>query len=254
MTNFTFKKLLWHNLQYLSANHPEGIIKGIRPVVLVNLENKRFDPSGKSTEEMQEYIQRVISNYLEWYQFVNLLVEERDHDVWVTLLNHLHEWAVVFLRKYDAIIDGDYFDQLRQDLVQETAKTILKSRFPFDVSFMPWARRIMINVGKVMMRVFYRHLSQRDDGQETELIPDPHTIDEYVALTELQVTLRGAMFTLSARQREIIERRYFQDQSFETIAKELKMTLNAVYQRHYHAIRNLANSMTSQNIEYVPLG
>lgn len=253
MTNFTFKKLLRHNLQQLSAHQPEEIVGGIRQVVLNNLENKRFDPSGKSSEEIQEYIQRVISNYLEWYPFVNLLVKERDPDAWISILNYLHEWAAAFLRKYDAIIDGDDFDQLRQDLVQEAANTLLRSRFPFDVSFMPWARRVMINVGKVMMRIFYRHISQREDGQEPELIPDPRTIDELVALTQLQNTLQAALFMLSARQREIIDRRYFQDQSFETIAKELNMTSNAVYQRHYHAIKNLANNMTAQNIEYVPL-
>ncbi len=138
------------------------------------------------------------------------------------------------------------------ELCQETFMKVFRARESYDPSqpFLPWFHRILRNTCFSFLRRHRRlkamSLSTVDsDGEETDfeiLDPDPGPV-ERAESDEAAILLRRALASLSARDREILALRQFQELSYKEIARTLEIPEGTVMSRLYHARRRLAEAL-----------
>jgi RNA polymerase sigma factor (sigma-70 family) len=92
------------------------------------------------------------------------------------------------------------------------------------------------------------------DGNEIELPIIDDRVREEISQTEHRVliscTLQAALDTLSLTDKCIIYDYYLDDRPLEAIAKDLKMTIDAVKQRKRRALHKVREILNSQGITY----
>ncbi len=138
------------------------------------------------------------------------------------------------------------------ELCQEAFLKVFRSRDTYDPSqpFLPWFHRILRNTCFSFLRK-HRRLRSRSlthvdaDGEENDLeivdlAPGPH---EQVDESERGVLLREALSGLSARDREILALRQFQELPDKEIARTLDIPEGTVMSRPHHARRRLAEAL-----------
>jgi len=138
------------------------------------------------------------------------------------------------------------------ELCQETFMKVFRSRDSFDPSmpFLPWFHRILRNTCFSFLRK-HRRVHKRSlttigaDGEEIdfEIVdpgPDPSA---GVEQDERRVLFQQAMGQLSARDREIIALRHFQELSYKEIAGALGIPEGTVMSRLFHARRRLRETL-----------
>lgn len=138
------------------------------------------------------------------------------------------------------------------ELCQEAFLKVFRSRDTYDPSqpFLPWFHRILRNTCFSFLRKHKRlkHHSLShvdDDGDEVDFeIVDPALGPAARAEEgERAGLLSGAMSRLSARDREVLALRQFQDLSYKEIASTLQIPEGTVMSRLYHARRRLAEAL-----------
>jgi len=151
---------------------------------------------------------------------------ERTDQEWIRLLKQDDPQAVLdlwtLLLAYGRALDPD--DPGRDAAVQAywRIKTRGLTQFRFECSFRGYCRRIVTN------EVYRRHKKQPpllELDEELAGEPDP---DPPVDVARLRARLQPCLDQLSAREREIVNLRYSQDQNPEEIAARLGISRNNV--------------------------
>lgn len=131
-----------------------------------------------------------------------------------------------------------------EDLAQETfirAHSRLDS-YDCDRPFIPWARRIAVNLCLNYINRNRRYALSLDDEFESsvsrERIPE-----RALEVRERNASLREALRTLPAHYRAVIELRHFQDQSYLQISEALNIPLSDVKSHLFRARKSLARRM-----------
>jgi len=147
------------------------------------------------------------------------------------------------------------------ELCQETFLKVFRSRDSYDPAqpFLPWFHRILRNTCFSFLRK-HRRLRKTSltgvdgDGDDVDfdivdLAPGPAAD---AVENERARMLRDALEGLSARDREILALRQFQDLSYKEIARTLDIPEGTVMSRLYHARRRLAEALAPL-LEEVPV-
>jgi RNA polymerase sigma-70 factor (ECF subfamily) len=140
------------------------------------------------------------------------------------------------------------------DMTQETFMKVFRARETFREGepFLPWFHRILRNTCYSFLRKRGRlrkiSLSGRRPGAEDEgdyelVDPDSPAPGERAEAAERATAFHEAFETLSARDREMIALRHFQELSYAAIAESLDIPQGTVMSRLFHARRRLREKL-----------
>jgi len=151
---------------------------------------------------------------------------------------------------------GNYEDA--QDLTQEAFVKAYRARESYDPGqpFLPWFHRILRNTcfsflrkrGRLRERSIHARASAQDDGDDTWEILDARAASpsDGAEARETKNVFAGALERLSARDREIIVLRHYQELSYKEIAAALSIPEGTVMSRLYHARKRLRGLLANQ--------
>ena len=128
-----------------------------------------------------------------------------------------------------------------EDLAQEVFIRAYDRIHTFDIEreFGPWIRRVAANL-------CLNHLESQkvtvelDDERDADPAQKPESV---VELKERSDQIRGALASLPAHYRVVIELRHYQELSYEEIAEELKIPLSDVKSHLFRARKILAEKL-----------
>jgi len=171
---------------------------------------------------------------------------EGDHEAFSTLAQKLRGRAFQVARS----LVGSTDDAL--ELCQEAFLKAFKARQSYDPRqpFLPWFHQILRNTCFSFLRK-HRRLKRRsltyrnEDGEDVDFeIVDPspgpgHGVEQ----SERRVLFQRALARLSARDREILALRHFQELPYKEIAATLGIPEGTVMSRLFHARRRLREAL-----------
>ncbi len=128
-----------------------------------------------------------------------------------------------------------------EDLAQETFMRAYNRLEQFDLEreFGPWVRRVAANL-------CLNHLESRrvsaplDDERDADQSQRP---EKQVEVKERSEQIRGALASLPAQYRVVVELRHYQEMSYDEIASELKIPLSDVKSHLFRARKLLAEKL-----------
>jgi RNA polymerase sigma-70 factor (ECF subfamily) len=128
-----------------------------------------------------------------------------------------------------------------EDLAQEVFIRAYDRIHTFDIEreFGPWIRRVAANL-------CLNHLegqkvtAELDDERDADPTQRPESV---VELKERSEQIRGALASLPAHYRVVVELRHFQEMSYEEIAEEIKIPLSDVKSHLFRARKILAEKL-----------
>ena len=128
-----------------------------------------------------------------------------------------------------------------EDLAQETFIRIYSRLDTFDIQrkFGPWVRRAAANLCLNHLES-QKATAELDDERDADESQRPEAIYE---VRERSEQIRGALSSLPAQYRAVIELRHYQDMSYDEIAAELNIPLSDVKSRLFRARRLLAEKL-----------
>jgi RNA polymerase sigma-70 factor (ECF subfamily) len=143
------------------------------------------------------------------------------------------------------------------ELTQETFLKVYKARASFREGepFLPWFHRILRNTcfswlrdnGRIRERsVSARGAGTDDDQADFEIVDVEQGPVEAAEQGERAQAFWSAFRTLSARDREILALRHFEEMSYLDIAAQLSIPEGTVMSRLFHARRRLRDTLEEQ--------
>jgi len=150
---------------------------------------------------------------------------------------------------------GSYEDA--QDLTQEAFIKAYRARASYDPSqpFLPWFHRILRNTcfsflrkrGRLRERSIHATAPGAEDEGSWEILDENAPAPSAkVEVAEREETFAAALERLSARDREIIALRHYQELSYKEIATALSIPEGTVMSRLFHARKRLKGLLASQ--------
>ncbi len=145
-----------------------------------------------------------------------------------------------------------------QDLTQEAFVKAYRARESYDPGqpFLPWFHRILRNTcfsflrkrGRLRERSIHARANAQDDGDDTWEILDVRAASPSDGAEARETTdvFARALERLSARDREIIVLRHYQELSYKEIAAALSIPEGTVMSRLYHARKRLRGLLANQ--------
>lgn len=163
-------------------------------------------------------------------------------------------FEVLLLRHKDKIYRSIYHKirerEIAEDIFQETFVKIIQTlklgNYNEEGKFLPWAMRIAQNLvidyfrkhGRMKL-VSERNAKSDDFNIFSILKMDELNIEQSISKTELETQMIQLIEYLPASQKEIIEKRIFQDLSFKDIAEAENISINTALGRMRYALINL---------------
>jgi RNA polymerase sigma factor (sigma-70 family) len=158
------------------------------------------------------------------------------------------------------LLCGD--ETLASDLAQETLIEAWKClrRYNERCLFFTWLCAILLNRHRnLLRRRLPRPFSAFSSGDRDELedhiasVPDPHSLpDEAAQMREQAARVRACIQALPVKQQQVIQLRFYVDDSLEGIAAALGCSVGTVKSRLFHALDNL-RGMNALNEELAAL-
>lgn len=163
-------------------------------------------------------------------------------------------FEVLLLRHKDKIYRSIYHKirerEIAEDIFQETFVKIIQTlklgNYNEEGKFLPWAMRIAQNL---VIDYFRKHgrmklISERNAKSEdfnifSILKMDELNVEQSISKTELETQMIQLIQHLPESQKEIIEKRIFQDLSFKDIAEMEGISINTALGRMRYALINL---------------
>ncbi|MGV3611249.1 MAG: RNA polymerase sigma factor [Fluviicola sp.] len=163
-------------------------------------------------------------------------------------------FEVLLMRHKDKIYRSIYHKirerEIAEDIFQETFVKIIQTlklgNYNEEGKFLPWAMRIAQNL---VIDYFRKHgrmklISERNAKSEdfnifSILKMDELNIEQSISKTELEKQMIDLIQHLPETQKEIIEKRIFQDLSFKDIAEMEDISINTALGRMRYALINL---------------
>lgn len=220
------------------------LAREIRPIIQINMSRgrvRRFLKEGM--HQPGDYVWRVAEIYERTNAYVREVQVERSEVVWQPLYGKLKRWACSLQRK-------GYHNSWRNvtmtaaECAADAGAQIVSSHFPYDTEFDAWA----------YMLLRYTWLKQLNQGKQLKRVPEEKLVELDVMLPWLNVPvgmsdvqrsnwrfdlLRGIEQLATEARREVVMLRYFENMTYEEIAKRMGRTIGAVYKLHFEAIEEL---------------
>lgn len=222
-------------------------IRAVQRILEINCQQgrvRKFLESG-TADTYEDYVARVAHAYEEQHHYVHLVQEVQDHEIWLELYEQMQKWAYAILTKREFLHPQARF-QHGIDCAAEAAVTVLKRHFPFDVAFGAWVHQIVYYTCLYHIRKEGRAypapqekmvpLDKWEGWLENMVDPNAGEEPEQFALRDL---LLQAIEKLSDSQQEFVLLHYFKGRTFAEIADLTGRSLNAVYQLHHKALKEL---------------
>jgi RNA polymerase sigma factor (sigma-70 family) len=134
------------------------------------------------------------------------------------------------------------------DVVQETfVKAYLAlGEFRGDAGFFTWLYRIAVNLSlnTVRKRQVMNYL--RESELLSKILPSPDDPSASVEHHELESALQRAVATLPEKQKAVFVLRYYDELTYEEIAKILKTSVGGLKANYFHALKKVQEYMRNE--------
>ncbi|MBK7177291.1 MAG: sigma-70 family RNA polymerase sigma factor [Chloroflexi bacterium] len=215
----------------------------IQPVLYINNQRCRIRQykSLRPTGTVKDYVFQVANHYVMDRNYLDAIQKQKSIEVWEPLLEKIRQWTYSFLGKWNLLETTRASFTL--EIAQETGLEIIRSHYPYDSDFDGWACIVTHHVCSKFMKRFgasavidNMDLSEADEwflDSDNTLQSDPE-----IMFAKKQL-LSDAIAQLSANQRSVIWHFYFEGWSLPHIANHLGISTNAIYKRHFDALKQL---------------
>jgi RNA polymerase sigma factor (sigma-70 family) len=225
----------------------------IRPIVSVNLSRGRVHHflREQETHAPSDYVWRVAEVYQRTNEYVHQVQVAKADEVWQPLYDKLMRWAYCLQRKgYHQ--SWTELEMTVAECAADAGAQIISSHFPFDTEFDGWAYTLLR----------YTSLKQLNRSKQQKRVPDTQLIELDVVLTRPQVPtgmtevqrsnwhcdlLNGIERLATPARREVLLLRYYDNLTYEEIAKRMGRSIGAVYKLHFEAIEELKEFFEEDN-------
>lgn len=234
--------------------HGDDVAGELEPVLTRNLKIGRGLPGGLDAGDLlEDYIKVLVRTYQADSPYIRLLQVEKNETAWLELYEQLARWAYAYLcRKH--FQPGDETMELAKEQATEACAQILKTHFPFDVSFALWSRRLLLNVCRKYLRTHGRrakNLPTHDQPVEdmAEFLPAPRHTESEANQNMVRQDLLAGLAKLKESRAHVIRRYYFEEVPFAQIAEEMGRSVAAVHSLHFQALQSLRKHLVRYNYE-----
>src|SRR5262249_16228307 len=126
-------------LESLAETKGAGFVYQLRPILLTNLERGRVQKSiGQDTASLSAYVGRVAACFSTLSPYLYQLEVEQNRETWMTLFVRMQTWAYNFFLRRNFSADAITLE-IAAECATEASMTLLRSHFPYDTDFDPWA-------------------------------------------------------------------------------------------------------------------
>lgn len=182
-------------------------------------------------------------NKLDDHQLVSLYLEGKEQAFEVLLLRHKDR---IYRTIYSKLRDRDLAEDIFQETFVKIINTLRLGNYNEEGKFLPWAMRIAQNLvidyfrkaGR--MRMISESSSRNEEFNIFSILKmEDDNIEQSITRTELETQMLQLVTHLPEAQRDIIEKRIFQDLSFKEIADAEDISINTALGRMRYALINL---------------
>lgn len=243
MVKEQLQRELENALNALAHTKDEELARHIRPILFINLDRGRLQTFvEEDPARVQRYVWLVAQTYTRLKPYLHKLQTEQDAETWAALYKQMQTWAYnFFLRK------GFRADEHTRDIAIECASDaatiILKSHFPYDTEFDPWAHTIVQNACR---KYIHRSLKKSNVPDEKKIELEDELADPYQTLLEVNALqkesgkeLLEALNQLSEARRTVIQFIFFEELSPEEVAQRMGKSVSAIYTLQFHGLKDL---------------
>jgi RNA polymerase sigma factor (sigma-70 family) len=220
--------------------------KKIREIVNGNIAAGRYQSAFIVGFSVESYVELVFQTYQAEAANVTALQVEKSDEKWQALYTQLAKWAYsYFVRKN--FKPGIATMDLAQDQASEACIQILRSPFPYDVSFELWAHRLLLNVCSKHLRTQSRrakNIPTQAIDDLTETLPNHEdSPEDHLQLKVLQQDILEGINQLKDTRAQVVLMHYFEAVPFSEIARQMGKSVAAIHSLHFQALANLRNHM-----------
>lgn len=176
-------------------------------------------------------------------QLVSHYLEGNEQAFEVLLLRHKDR---IFRSIYAKVRDRDLAEDIFQEAFMKIIKTLKLGNYNEEGKFLPWALRIAQNLvidyfrKSSRMRMIGERNARSDDFNVLSLLKmEDLNVEQRLSKSELENQMIQLLEYLPDAQRDIIEKRIFQDLSFKEIADLEEISINTALGRMRYALINM---------------
>lgn len=189
---------------------------------------------------------------LDDHQLVHLYLEGNENAFEVLLIRHKDR---IYRSIYNKVRERDLAEDIFQEAFVKIIQTLKLGNYNEEGKFLPWALRIaqnlVIDYFRKTSRV--RIISERSSKSEeftifSVLKNEDANIEQSITKNELETQMMELVDHLPESQKDIIEKRIFQDLSFKEIADMEGVSINTALGRMRYALINLRKLIDKHNL------
>lgn len=185
-------------------------------------------------------------------ELIRLYINDQE-SAFEVLLNRYKNQLFKFI--YMKVKDVDLANDIFQDTFIKVIQNVKSGKYNEEGKFLPWAMRIAHNLvidyfrKQSKVRIFSERNSFNEDfGIFQRIASEEKNYLQEKSSEELDAQLLQMLFHLPKVQREIVEKRIFQDLSFKEIAEAENISINTALGRMRYALINLRKIMAEKEI------
>ena len=185
-------------------------------------------------------------------ELIRLYINDQE-SAFEVLLNRYKNQLFKFI--YMKVKDVDLANDIFQDTFIKVIQNVKSGKYNEEGKFLPWATRIAHNLvidyfrKQSKVRIFSERNSFNEDfGIFQRIASEERNYLQEKSSEELNAQLLQMLFHLPKVQREIVEKRIFQDLSFKEIAEAENISINTALGRMRYALINLRKIMAEKEI------
>jgi RNA polymerase sigma-70 factor (ECF subfamily) len=185
-------------------------------------------------------------------ELIRLYINDQE-SAFEVLLNRYKNQLFKFI--YMKVKDVDLANDIFQDTFIKVIQNVKSGKYNEEGKFLPWATRIAHNLvidyfrKQSKVRIFSERNSFNEDfGIFQRIASEEKNYLQEKSSEELDAQLLQMLFHLPKVQREIVEKRIFQDLSFKEIAEAENISINTALGRMRYALINLRKIMAEKEI------
>lgn len=240
------KKAISEAIAQLAIEKGEEFASIIERIVQINFENGRVKwfLEHHATMQPKDYVWRVADYYERLSTYLHALQIEKQETLWVELHTKLYQWAGWYLQPL-------YLDYV-EDSANQTLMEIIRSFFPYDTEFAPWARKILRHMCLRLIQSNHLladyseeeddSLSETDQWLKNKTTSTRRELEEGIERQELY----WAIEQLSEKRKLFIRLYYFEEVLLPEIAIIMNMQTNSVYKLHFDSLKSLRKILSDQ--------
>jgi RNA polymerase sigma-70 factor (ECF subfamily) len=176
-------------------------------------------------------------------QLISCYLEGSEQAFEVLLLRHKDR---IFRSIYAKVRDRDLAEDIFQEAFMKIINTLKLGNYNEEGKFLPWALRIAQNLvidyfrKSSRMRMIGERNAKSDDFSIFSVLKmEELSIEQKISKSELEHQMIQLLDHLPDSQRDIIEKRIFQDLSFKEIAEMEDISINTALGRMRYALINI---------------